>query len=293
VTEEKESSLRDTNAYMAITYYQSILAFCLQDGPEALTQYLYVDKYLEEFNTVAAVASVLRVLMSCRTMFIFSRFIYKFVDPAFHSLRVRCLLWGLIGVKFIIFSAYTLRSVAVIFTTESSQTNINCIRLNPDNEMVQTPMSCLDTMDLALLTLSALSVLGVGFGLFVACKYGNKVFNQSHSSGRDATIWMVREMRQTIFNPKKWRIGSISAEMSGTNIGGGSTENHGRKSRMNPRVWVDRLRPSVLQRAKGTKSTSSLKPEHAVNGAQATSILSTIENMSKKTKENLTKESIK
>ena len=56
--------------------------------------------------------------------------------------------------------------------------------------MVQTPMSCLDTMDLALLTLSALSVLGVGFGLFVACKYGNKVFNQSHSSGRDATIWM-------------------------------------------------------------------------------------------------------
>ena len=104
---------------------------------------------------------------------------------------------------------------------------------------------------------------------------------------------LVREMRQTIFNPKKWRIGSISAEMSGTNIGGTSMENHGRKSRMNPRVWVDRLRPSVLQRAKGTKSTSSLTPDHTINGAPATSILSTIENMSKKTKENLTKESIK
>ena len=25
-------------SYMAITYYQAILAFCLQDGPEALTQ---------------------------------------------------------------------------------------------------------------------------------------------------------------------------------------------------------------------------------------------------------------
>ena len=71
-----------------------------------------------------------------------------------------------------------------------SQTNIDCIRLNPGNEMVQTPMSCLDTMDKALLTLSLLSILGVGFGLFVACKYGNKVFNQSHSSGRDATIWI-------------------------------------------------------------------------------------------------------
>ena len=161
---------------------------------------------------VAAFASIIRMLMSCRTMFIFSRFIYKFVDPAFHSCRVRCLLWGLIGVKFIIFSAYTLRSIAVIFTTESrnrykyrfildypwtknilnrkSQTNIDCIRLNPGNEMVQTPMSCLDTMDKALLTLSFLSILGVGFGLFVACKYGNKVFNQSHSSGRDATIWI-------------------------------------------------------------------------------------------------------
>ena len=99
-------------------------------------------------------------------------------------------------------------------------------------------------------------------------------------------------MRQTIFNPKKWRIHSLSAEMSGTNVGGGSsTENHGRKSRMNPRVWVNRLRPSVLQRNKEAKSSSGLKPE--VNRAPSTSILSTIENMSKKTKENLTRESVK
>ena len=81
-----------------------------------------------------------------------------------------------------------------------SQTNIDCIRLNPGNEMVQTPMSCLDTMDKALLTLSFLSILGVGFGLFVACKYGNKVFNQSHSSGRDATIWMGNIDKTTACN---------------------------------------------------------------------------------------------
>ena len=29
--------------YMAITFYQAILAFCLQDGPEALTQVSTVD----------------------------------------------------------------------------------------------------------------------------------------------------------------------------------------------------------------------------------------------------------
>ena len=98
-------------------------------------------------------------------------------------------------------------------------------------------------------------------------------------------------MRQTIFNPKKWRIHSLSAEMSGTNIGGGSSnENHGRKSRMNPRVWVNRLRPSVLRRNKEAKSSSGLKQE---NRAPSTTILSTIENISKKTKENLTRESVK
>ena len=100
-------------------------------------------------------------------------------------------------------------------------------------------------------------------------------------------------MRKTVLMPKKWRIGSISAEMSGTNIGTGrSKENHGgdRKSRLNPRIWMDRLRPSVLQRAKETSSkpSSSLKPDQEI------SILTTIENM-KKTKESLnrTSESIK
>jgi len=119
MTEEVESSLSDTNAYMAITFYQAILAFCLQDGPEALTQYLYVDKYLEDFNMVFATASMIRVLMSCRIMFIFSRFIYGYVDPAFHSLKVRCLLYSLICVKFVIFCAHGLRSIAVTFTTKN------------------------------------------------------------------------------------------------------------------------------------------------------------------------------
>merc|ERR1711893_450293 len=51
--------------------------------------------------------------------------------------------------------------------------------------MVQTPMRCLDPMDTTLLVLSGISVVGVVFGIITTYKYGHKVFNQSHSSGRD------------------------------------------------------------------------------------------------------------
>jgi len=194
VTEESESSLSDTNAYMAITFYQAILAFCLQDGGTALLQYIYVDKYLEDFNWVVAAAAIIRVLMSFRTTFIFTKFIYGYVDPAYHSMLVCCFLWGLIGVKFIIFCAHALRSIAVTFVIGGS--SVSCINLNNDNEMEQTPLHCLNTMDTTLLILSAVSVVGVVFGIIVVYKYGNKVFNQSHSSGRDATTFLAREMRK-------------------------------------------------------------------------------------------------
>ena len=36
--DEDESLLRDTNGYMYITFLQTILAFLMQDAPEALTQ---------------------------------------------------------------------------------------------------------------------------------------------------------------------------------------------------------------------------------------------------------------
>lgn len=196
-TEQSESALSDTNAYMAITFYQAILAFCLQDGGTALMQYIFVDKYLEDFNWVVATAAIIRVLMSGRTMFIFSRYVYGYVDLAYHSLLVACFLWGLIGVKFIIFLAHALRSIAVTFAIgESSAPQVDCIKLNADSEMIQTPMRCLDKMDTTLLILSAISVVGVIFGIIVVYKYGHKVFNQSHSSGRDATTFMAREMRK-------------------------------------------------------------------------------------------------
>ena len=36
--DEEESLLRDTNGYMYITFLQTILAFLMQDAPEAITQ---------------------------------------------------------------------------------------------------------------------------------------------------------------------------------------------------------------------------------------------------------------
>ena len=80
--------------------------------------------------------------------------------------------------------------------TRVSAPQIDCINFNADFEMIQTPMRCLDTMDTTLLILSAISVVGVVFGIVVVYKYGHKVFNQSHSSGRDATTFMAREMRK-------------------------------------------------------------------------------------------------
>jgi len=170
-------------------------------------------------------------------MFIFSKYVYGYVDLAYHSLLVACFLWGLIGVKFIIFLAHALRSIAVTFAigesrnrlnsvkflcfwnqcalctklkstlTRESAPQIDCINFNADFEMIQTPMRCLDTMDTTLLILSAISVVGVVFGIVVVYKYGHKVFNQSHSSGRDATTFMAREMRKINDSREKLPIG--------------------------------------------------------------------------------------
>ena len=54
-------------------------------------------------------------------MFIFSKYVYGYVDLAYHTLLVACFLWGLIGVKFIIFLAHALRSIAVTFAIGESR----------------------------------------------------------------------------------------------------------------------------------------------------------------------------
>jgi len=204
-TEElSESSLLDTNAYMLITFYQTILAFFMQDAPEALTQYFYVDKFLEEFNSFNTSACVIRFLMSCRVMVIFTMYVNRYIDPAYHTLRDRVLLWSLVGIKFIIWTAHGLRSAAVMFTTSSSETSFYCIKLEDDSrKLIQTPWSfdCMDGMDTTLGVLSALSFMGAITGLLVGWKYGEKVYNQSHYSGRTAATIKVRDTNAVNVRP--------------------------------------------------------------------------------------------
>ena len=87
-----------------------------------------MDKYLEDFNWVVATAAIIRVLMSGRTMFIFARYVYGYVDLAYHSMLVAFFLWGLIGVKFIIFLAHALRSIAVTFAIGESRNRLSSLR---------------------------------------------------------------------------------------------------------------------------------------------------------------------
>ena len=97
---------------------------CLKPLLTKSIKYIFVDKYLEDFNWVVATAAIIRVLMSGRTMFIFARYVYGYVDLAYHSLLVAFFLWGLIGVKFIIFLAHALRSIAVTFGIGESRNRL-------------------------------------------------------------------------------------------------------------------------------------------------------------------------
>jgi len=102
--------------------------------------------------------------------------------------------------------------------------------------MIQTPTRCLDGMDKALLILAGLSLIGVAFGIVIAYKYGNKVFNQSHTSGRTATIFSVREMRMG--NPMTGD-GTEDMDRNKSEFGG----------QLHPRIWLGGIsQTSILAR---------------------------------------------
>lgn len=191
-----ESQLADTNAYMAITFYQTILAFWMQDAPEALTQYMYVDKYMIEFNLITVLASSARFLMSCRVMIIFTIYVKNFIDPAYHSLQVMIMLWMMVFVKFIIFITHGMRSYAVIHVNQQ-QASMECF-VADENIIYQDPWSwsCQTHLDIALLVMCALSCLGVAVGLFVAHKYGHRIYNQSHYTGRVGIAGRAQSIRK-------------------------------------------------------------------------------------------------
>lgn len=197
--DEDESLLRDTNGYMYITFLQTILAFLMQDAPEAITQYFYVDKYLQTFNPIVVAACCIRFFMSLRVVYIYFIYVKSFIDPAYHSLKVRCMLWSMVFVKFIIFTAHGIRSVAVV-KANSETVKLTCfesIDLSGGKQKIeQEPwnMDCMDGVDFTLLILSGLSILGVFVGVIAMSQYGEKVYNQSHYTGRTGMVSVGKEL---------------------------------------------------------------------------------------------------
>jgi len=196
--DEDESLLRDTNGYMYITFLQTILAFLMQDAPEALTQYFYVDKYLTDTSVIVTAACAVRFVMSARVVFIYFRYVKNFVDPAYHSLKVRCVMWSMVLVKFIIFLAHGIRSIAVI-KANSQTVPLSCYE-QKGNKIYQGPwnLDCMDGVDIALIILALLSFVGVFVGVIAMKLIGDKLYNQSHYTGRTGMVSVGKELTRAV-----------------------------------------------------------------------------------------------
>ena len=81
------------------------------------------------------------------------------------------MMWGIVVVKFIIFCAYSLRSIAV-YKTYNDRTQLACFEHQEgEGKIYQNPWNmsgCLDSVDITLLVLAALSFVGVFLGVLVS-----------------------------------------------------------------------------------------------------------------------------
>ena len=77
-------------------------------------------------------------------------------------------MWSMVLVKFIIFLAHGIRSIAVI-KANSQTVPLSCYEKN-GNKIYQGPwnVDCMDGVDIALLVLAGLSFVGVFVGVFVS-----------------------------------------------------------------------------------------------------------------------------
>jgi len=270
MSDENESSLVDTNSYMYINFYQTILAFCMQDGPEAFMQYFYIDKYVEEFNLVLFLAASGRCLMSCRVMYIFFFYVKSFLDPAYHNEKVRALVWSMVLVKGIITAAHTLRTFAVFIITRLERSlfdkSINsCVEFVENGDIYQAPWggSCLTKKDNVLLFLCASSVLGVIVGIFVVRHQGKKIYNQSQYSGRTGIVSVTHPSSTALVSPVKLKEPSYDTIMEAS-----ETNESIPPSRLGVRMHLKRTTSSVMNLM---KSLSKPAKEQREDKADSTS----------------------
>ena len=77
INDTSESDLIDSNAYMALTFFQGILAFVFQDAAAALIQFFYIDKYVTESSKTAIVNGVIMLVFSLRVLYVFTMYVWR------------------------------------------------------------------------------------------------------------------------------------------------------------------------------------------------------------------------
>lgn len=193
-----ESDLVDSNAYMALTFFQGVLAFVFQDAAAAMIQFFYIDKYVTGYNTVAIINAVIMFLFASRVLYVFIRYIIQYWDKT-DALKLKVLHVIMLCTKAAVFTFHMTRNYAVvlskIFNVDQDLVG-ECFHTEEHHgilKTVQNPFasSCLTVTDKVLISVTIITCVGVLICtvllMFVGFEHF-KIFNQSHYSGRVGNI---------------------------------------------------------------------------------------------------------
>jgi len=194
-----ESDLVDSNAYMALTFFQGVLAFVFQDAVAAIIQYFYIDRYVIKAGFTAIANSVVMLLCSLRILYIFCKYIYRYHEKT-DPLKMKTLHSIMMITQISICFFHATRSYAVVFskllTGKDNQPQDACFEVSFTHGVAETwstPFKgdCLGQTGYILLVMTGFSSIGVLICTIIIIVIGFehfKIFNQSHYSGRVGNI---------------------------------------------------------------------------------------------------------
>jgi len=194
-----ESDLVDSNAYMALTFFQGVLAFVFQDAVAAIIQYFYIDRYVTKAGFTAIANSVVMLLCSLRILYIFCKYIYRYHEKT-DPLKMKTLHSIMMITQISICFFHATRSYAVVFskllTGKDNQPHESCYTVNYRHGQAftkTTPFNgdCFGQTGYILLIMTGFSSIGVTICTIIILVIGFehfKIFNQSHYSGRVGNI---------------------------------------------------------------------------------------------------------
>jgi len=195
--DKDESDLVDRNAYMALTFFQGILAFVFQDAVAALIQFFYIDKFVTQVNMTAVFNGVIMLLFSVRVLYVFTLYIFKYHEKS-DPLKVQILHVIMFLTKTFVCTFHATRTYVVVFSKFDNRLSNGkgldeCVTIVESGDLKQDPfhLKCLTNSDWTLLIMTGLAGVGVLICTIVLGLIGFehfKIFNQSHYSGRVGNI---------------------------------------------------------------------------------------------------------